>query len=205
MRFGSVPPAALGIVLAAGAGKRYGYPKALADNGAWLHRAATALRAGGCDAVLVLLGATGPAPQTVAIPEGAQPLWVPDWARGLSASLRTGLATAAKAGAEYAVIMPVDTPDVGPDTVARVLTAARDTPGGLARAVFHHTPGHPVALSRNHWAPIYAAAEGDSGARAYLTAHPGLTLVRCDDLATGIDHDYRPRDGSVSRSVRCRG
>jgi nicotine blue oxidoreductase len=46
-----------GIVLAAGAGTRYGMPKVLADEGGWLRRAVAALVDGGCDDGVVVLGA----------------------------------------------------------------------------------------------------------------------------------------------------
>ena len=47
----------LGVVLAAGAGRRFGGPKMLAAEGAWLRGAVAALRDGGCDAVAVCMGA----------------------------------------------------------------------------------------------------------------------------------------------------
>ena len=53
-------PTAIGLLLAAGAGTRMGRPKALVldDEGRpWLHRAIDALRDGGCDHVIVVLGA----------------------------------------------------------------------------------------------------------------------------------------------------
>ena len=34
-----------------------------------------------------------------------------------------------------------------------------------------------------------AAATGDSGARAYLSGHPDLTLIECGDLAVPDDVD----------------
>lgn len=191
-----------GIVLAAGAGTRYGRPKALAEGGAWLRGAVTALREGGCGRVFVVLGATGPARRSprgrwlvceapeIAIPEGAQPVWAADWAVGLAASLRTGLAAVAATPAEFAVVMPVDTPDVGADVVRRVLTAAREAPSGLARAVFDTRPGHPVVLGHKHWRAVSHTAQGNSGARAFLDARPDIVAVTCDDLATGRDHDY---------------
>ncbi|MBB5914321.1 nicotine blue oxidoreductase [Nocardia transvalensis] len=191
-----------GIVLAAGAGTRYGRPKALAEGGAWLRGAVAALRDGGCDPVYVVLGATGPPSvaadgrwlvcesPAIAIPEGAQPVWAADWAVGLAASLRTGLAAAARTPAEFAAIMPVDTPDVGADVVARVLAAARTAPSGLARAVFRGRPGHPVVLAHNHWTGVAHSAQGNFGARAFLDARPDIVAVTCDDLATGRDHDY---------------
>ncbi|MGB6276881.1 MAG: NTP transferase domain-containing protein, partial [Rhodococcus sp. (in: high G+C Gram-positive bacteria)] len=48
---------AVGVVLAAGAGTRYGSPKVLAHDGLWLKTAVQALRNGGCDRVVVVLGA----------------------------------------------------------------------------------------------------------------------------------------------------
>ncbi|WP_280270030.1 nucleotidyltransferase family protein [Nocardia wallacei] len=192
-----------GLVLAAGAGTRYGGPKVLAEGGAWLRGAVAALRDGGCGPVFVVLGATGPAlwsdgrwlvcesPAT-AVPDGARPVWAADWAVGLSASLRTGLAAVAHSpeGAGYAAVMPVDTPDVGADVVTRVLAAARTAPSGLARAVFHNRPGHPVVLHHKHWDAVLKTAQGNSGARSFLDARPDIVAVTCDDLATGRDHDY---------------
>ncbi|WP_342217242.1 NTP transferase domain-containing protein [Nocardia abscessus] len=86
--------------------------------------------------------------------------------------------------------MPVDTPDVGADVVARVLAAALAAPSGLARAVFHNTPGHPVVITHKHWNAISGSAAGDSGARAYLTGRNDMVCVTCDDLATGVDRDF---------------
>ncbi|MBF6172965.1 nucleotidyltransferase family protein [Nocardia blacklockiae] len=191
-----------GIVLAAGAGTRYGRPKVLAEGGAWLRGAVAALRDGGCGRVVVVLGATGPARRAadgrwlvcdapeIAIPEGAQAVWAADWAVGLAASLRTGLAAVAESPAQFTVVMPVDTPDVGPDVVARVLAAGRAAPSGLARAMFHNRPGHPVVLAHRHWSAVAGSAQGNFGARAFLDARPDIVAVTCDDLATGRDHDY---------------
>ncbi|WP_051407222.1 NTP transferase domain-containing protein [Nocardia sp. CNY236] len=179
-----------GIVLAAGAGTRYGRPKVLADDGAWLRATVRALEDGGCAAVMVVLGATGPTPQIVALPPGVRHVWAPDWATGLSASLRAGLGAVARTPAQYAAIMPVDTPDVGADVVTRVRTTALAASSGLARAVFQGAPGHPVVLAREHWGAVYQSATGDSGARTYLLERDDMVCVTCDDLATGVDRDF---------------
>src|SRR5690606_1140805 len=157
---------AVGIVLAAGAGTRYGYPKVLAEDGAWLRAAIAALRAGGCARVVVVLGATGPHHGGLGIPEGVEAVWAHDWARRLAASLRTGLAAAT--GGDYAVIMPVDTPDVGAAVVTRVVEAAIRAPSGLARAVFAGRPGHPVVIGHSHWVGVVAASTADQGAATYI-------------------------------------
>ncbi|MET7770681.1 nucleotidyltransferase family protein [Nocardia sp. NPDC005366] len=193
------PAVCAGIVLAAGAGTRYGFPKALAEGGAWLRAAVAALRDGGCDPVIVVLGATGPSPATVDLPPGAHHVWAADWATGMGASLRAGLKAAAATPARYAAIMPVDTPDVGPDVVTRVTAAALASEGGLARAVFRGTPGHPVVIGHKHWTSVWTAARGDSGARTYLSGREDMVCVTCDDLATGIDRDF-PATTPVDRS-----
>ncbi|MBW0275645.1 molybdopterin-guanine dinucleotide biosynthesis protein MobA [Nocardia sp. MH4] len=185
-----VPSACTGVVLAAGAGTRYGKPKALAEDGAWLRAAITALRDGGCDPVIVLLGATGPDPAVVGLPPGTEWRWVADWATGLSATVRAGLRAATAAGTRYVAFLPVDTPDIGADVVARVLAAARASESGLARAVFSDTPGHPAVIENKHWDAISAATVGDVGAGSYLGTSQDMVCVTCDDLATGNDRDF---------------
>ncbi|SNT45682.1 nicotine blue oxidoreductase [Rhodococcoides kyotonense] len=175
---------AIGVLLAAGAGSRYGSPKVLAHDGAWLDTAVSALRDGGCERVLVVLGAAD-AP----MPRGAEAVHAPQWRDGLSASLRAGLSGAGRAS--FAVVHVVDTPDVGFEVVRAVLDAARATPSHLARAVFGGVPGHPVVFGREHWDDVAAGAEGDSGAREFLRGRTDVVAVECSRWATGVDHDER--------------
>jgi CTP:molybdopterin cytidylyltransferase MocA len=173
---------AVGVVLAAGAGSRYGSPKVLAHDGAWLRTAVQTLADGGCDRVVVVLGAAD-AP----VPDGAVAVHAADWRIGMSASFTAGLAAASDA--DYVVVHVVDTPDVGPEVVHAVLDAAPRT--GLARAVFDGRPGHPVVLARRHLEAAAASASGDSGAREFLRGRDDVIAVECSQWATGIDHDYR--------------
>ena len=76
-------PAAAGVLLAAGAGTRFGMPKVLAERGAWLRAAVAALSGGGCDEVVVVLGAA-----VVDVPAPARAVIARDWRRGPGASLR---------------------------------------------------------------------------------------------------------------------
>jgi CTP:molybdopterin cytidylyltransferase MocA len=175
---------AVGVLLAAGAGTRYGGPKVLAHDGAWLRAAVAALREGGCAAVLVVLGAGG-ADAVQLLPAGADPVFAGQWAAGMSGSLRAGLAAAERTDADVAVLHLVDTPDVGAAVVARVLAARAP----LARATYHGSGGHPVLLHRMHWAAVAAAATGDHGARGFLRGRADVLAVECADLATGADID----------------
>jgi len=172
---------AAGVVLAAGAGTRFGMPKVLAAQGEWLTSAITALHHGGCADLVVVLGAA-----IVDVPAPARIVIATDWADGLSASLRAGLSAVA---ADYAVLHTVDTPDVGAAVVSRVLAAARSSTSGLARAVYGDAPGHPVVVANRHWAELLGGLHGDQGARAFLSARSDVVEVDCGDLATGRDID----------------
>jgi molybdenum cofactor cytidylyltransferase len=172
----------VGVLLAAGAGRRYGKPKVLVDR--WLSTAVTALRDGGCANVVLVLGAT-----QVPIPPGVTAISAPHWREGLSASVRTGLGQAQRMGAEYAVLHVIDTPDVGSAVVARVLDRALTSRSGLARAYFGGRPGHPVVIACRHWPGVLAAMSADSGARAYLRTRDDVEHVECSDLASGSDID----------------
>ncbi|KLO42090.1 molybdopterin-guanine dinucleotide biosynthesis protein MobA [Mycobacterium nebraskense] len=176
------PPHSVGILLAAGAGRRYGKPKVLVEG--WLDIAVDALRAGGCDDVIVVLGAA-----QVAAPPGVTAVRAERWRDGLSASVRTGLERADRMPADYAVLHVIDTPDVGPAVVARVLSRAIASPGGLARAAFGDRPGHPVVIARRHWPEVLAGLSGDQGAGAYLRTRNDVEIVDCADLAGGQDID----------------
>ncbi|SDS82108.1 nicotine blue oxidoreductase [Friedmanniella luteola] len=186
----------VGLLLAAGAGRRAGGPKALrrdADGTPWLSRAVRVLADGGCAPVVVVLGCAAPeaAALLAAHPlPGAdvRPVTHPGWADGLAGSLRCGLDAAAALGAAAVVVHLVDLPDVGADVVRRLLTVVPPEPEALARAGYHGRPGHPVLVGRAHLPALRETVSGDAGAQAYLSDHDAL-VVACDDLAGGHDVD----------------
>lgn len=183
-----------GLLLAAGAGRRMGGPKALvrgADGEPWLVRGVRVLCDGGCDQVDVVLGAAAEEALPLLEGTGAAAVVAADWADGMSASLRAGLASVQGTDATAVVVTLVDLPDVGPEVVRRLLA---EPPGAdtLRRAAYDGGPGHPVVLGRDHWAEIAARTRGDRGARDYLASR-AVELVECGDLAAGRDVD-RPED-----------
>lgn len=192
-------PLPTGLLLAAGAGRRMGQPKALVRSGdgeAWVVTAARVLHDGGCASVLVVAGAEAEAVARLVAPlPWADVVVAEQWAEGMGPSLATGLEALVATDATCAVVGLVDTPDVGAAVVHRVLAEVGTAPAALGRAAYQGVPGHPVVLGREHWAGVAESATGDRGARAYLAAHPHR-LVECGDLATGVDVDHAdPRRG----------
>jgi len=169
-----------------------GLPKALVhdvDGTSWVQHAVEVLTEGGCNGVTVVLGASADEAVRLLDGLGVDVVLAHDWAEGMSASLRAGLASLHGSDADAAVVSLVDTPDLTAAVVRRVLSE-REGDEALARASYHGRPGHPVVLGRAHWAAVTAGASGDAGARSYLAEHDTV-LVECGDLATGLDIDER--------------
>lgn len=177
------------MVLAAGAGRRFGRPKVTVAG--WLDIAVAALRDGGCSDVVVVLGAAH-----VTVGAGVTAVVTEHWADGMSASVRAGVIRADEMGADYVALHVVDTPDVGADVVARVIAAAVADPASVSRASFGERPGHPVVIGREHWGRMLPTLTGDHGAAKYLRT-VDVRLVECGDLATGQDID-EPREADPS-------
>jgi CTP:molybdopterin cytidylyltransferase MocA len=182
----------IGLVLAAGAGRRYGMPKALVlyQGRLLVQRAAATLAAGGCDDVLVVLGAEADRVRAAA-PDLRRTVENPDWPTGMASSLRAGLAAAAGTPAAAAVVLLVDMPGVTPPAVRRLVALA--DPGALAMGGYGNRRGHPVLLGRDHWAGVAATATGDRGARDYLRANDDIVrVVPVGDVADDTDIDVPP-------------
>lgn len=184
------PPAfpVAGIVLAAGAGRRFGMPKALVryEGSLLVERAVGILAEGGCAPVITVLGAAAEEIQRTARLTGVRIVTNPDWATGMGSTLRTGLQALTSTEVPAAMILPVDMPGVTPTAVRRV--AAHTSPEALAAASYGGQRGHPVLLGRTHWPGVTAASVGDTGARGYLRDRH-VTLVACEDVSDNFDID----------------
>lgn len=187
----------LGVLLAAGAGRRMGTPKVLLRDDAGVPRVARAIGAlldGGCDSVLVVTGASAQEATRLLDETGwsddpaVEVVVAKDWDEGMGASVRAGLSVAVATEASCALVSLVDLHDVGSDVVERVLALAPDEAATLARASYDGRPGHPVLLGRHHWAGVIESVRGDVGARDYLATNRAVS-VECGDLATGRDTD----------------
>ncbi len=178
-----------GVVLAAGAGTRFGGPKALArdDAGAWLPRACDLLAGAGCVPVVAILGAGAEEAKRL-LPKGAHGVIAPAWHEGIGASLHTALEAARAVHAEALLLTLVDLPGLQPEAVARVAAQWTGDPSVLARAVDGEAPGHPVLIGADHFARVLATVGGQRGAAHYLEAHHA-ELIDCTGLGVAADVD----------------
>ncbi len=176
-----------GLLLAAGAGSRFGGPKALVrfKGDLLVERGQRLLREGGCQPVLVAVGAQ--ADQVSG--HATWPVVVDDWQTGMGASLRAGLVALTDSPATAVVIALADQPLVGPQSVARLI-AAHHAGAVAAVATYGGKPRNPVLIARATWAEVADLAVADTGARPWLRAHPDLVVaVPCDGTGTPEDID----------------
>ncbi|MGF1471304.1 MAG: NTP transferase domain-containing protein [Rubrobacteraceae bacterium] len=178
------------IVLAAGAGTRFGGGKLLAPfAGRTLIGVALAgLREAPVDEIIVVAGEQAEELRGVGESYGVRVVENPDWEEGMSTSVRAGLA-ATQPGTRAAVVLLADQPLVGPEAVAR-LVAAFENGSDVAVATYDGAPRNPVVLSREVWPLLEEELSGDEGARGFIRGHPELvTRVPCDGVADPADVD----------------
>jgi len=181
----------IAVLLAAGAGTRLGRgPKALLPHRGrpLVEHVVNVLLDGGCDTVVVVLGAQADrvrAEASLDVP-GVRVVVNDSWETGMASSLQAGVAAAPEPvggpGAARVVVAHVDQPGVTPDDVARLLAAHRPgrvTASRWADAVDDGRPrwSHPLVLDAGLAAPAAASAVGDAGARGFLRAHADLIDV----------------------------
>jgi CTP:molybdopterin cytidylyltransferase MocA len=185
------PGAPAGVLLAAGAGTRFGRPKALVefDGEPLVTRGVALLRAGGCEPVLVVLGADSERVTAEADLTGAEVVVNARWATGMASSFVAGL-DALRGRAPAAVIALVDQPLVTPEVVRRLAAAWRDG-AAAAVAAYDGRPRNPVLLDASVWDEVSASVSGDEGARDWLRANPRAVAVECADVGAPHDVDTR--------------
>jgi CTP:molybdopterin cytidylyltransferase MocA len=180
-----------GLILAAGAGRRLGGPKALVSlHGELLvERAVRTVTNGGCDPVLVVLGSHADEVLARADLGTARVVLADNWSEGMGASLRAGLEAAEAMDCKAVAVTLVDQPLVSAAALRRLSDAWRA--GAVAAvATYDRQPRNPVVLDRSIWAEVSATAVGDVGARGWLRHHSDQVVeVACDDIGDPADID----------------
>jgi molybdenum cofactor cytidylyltransferase len=185
------------IVLAAGASRRFGRPKQIVvHRGRPLVRLAVeAMLDGGCEPVLVIVGAYADRVARTIEDLPAEIVPNPSWSDGMASSIRRGVERAARGPVVEGVLLaPSDLPEIDADVVRRLLAAARGGPdrdARIAACTYAGTIGLPVVFPRSCFGRLLAL-EGDRGAKAILLEERGA-VARVDWPAGAADID-RPAD-----------
>ncbi len=171
------PSRTAAIVLAAGAGSRFGGGKLLAPLAGRpvLTHVLEAVRAAGLAETVVVLGHQAAAIEAAIPWAGEQRVLNPSPDEGLASSLRVGFAALAASADLDAVFVVLGDQPLLDRAVLRALLAA-DTPAGRAFVVPRYVGGggaNPVLVLRAGW-PRVAEARGDQGLGPILAAHPEL-------------------------------
>lgn len=174
-----------GLILAAGAGTRFGErSKLLAElEGRPLleHAVAAACAVVELQRVVVVVGAAADEILDRVDFLRAEPVVCPEWSEGQSASLRCGIEFLTReAGVSRVVVTLGDQPRVSAELIARFVG---EPPG--TRAVYGGVPGHPVVLGPVQLRAI-AGVRGDKGARELLG---GGNTIECGDSSAVRDVD----------------
>jgi molybdenum cofactor cytidylyltransferase len=179
------------IVLAAGASSRMGTNKLLAQIGGrpMIRRIADAALASDASPIVVVTGKD--ADEVRAALAGCDVRFVdnPEFARGLSTSLKCGL-TALPEHCDGAAILLGDMPEIDPALIDRLIAAFQPTEDrAICVATRRGKRGNPVLFARRFFAEM-EAIEGDVGARGLIGAYPELVCeVEAGTDAPLIDID----------------
>ncbi len=180
----------VGLVLAAGAARRMGRPKQLAELGGrpLLEHVLTALACPAVDRVVVALGARAGEVAARVDLHGAATVVVSDWDQGMGHVLAQAVGRLGP-DCQAVVVLLGDQPLVTPAAVERVVRRWRSGAGPVVGAAYGGRPGHPKLFDRAVLGEL-ARLGGDSGARDLLAAHPDwVTAVEVGDVASDIDID----------------
>jgi len=179
-----------GILLAAGAGSRFGGDKllhSLDDGVAIAAHAARNLIAATPEVIAVVRWGDFPLSDMLE-QEGCQVSMFKGAAHGMGASLAHGIGQARSA--DGWVIALADMPRISPDTI-KIVIAALQEGASIVAPVRKGERGHPVGFGAQLRDELLAL-DGDQGARAVVERHRATArLIECDDPGILLDIDRK--------------
>jgi molybdenum cofactor cytidylyltransferase len=182
-----------GIVLAAGASRRFGSQKLLADVGGMplVRRTVEMLLEASLDEIIVVVGSNGLAVASALAGLSVRIVTNTAYSAGMSTSLRVGL-DALPAAAEAALVALADQPRVGPEIVDRLVERYRADRPAIVAPLYRGVRGNPVLFDRSLFAELRAVS-GDEGGRSVVARDPARValLEFAREMPADID---RPED-----------
>jgi molybdenum cofactor cytidylyltransferase len=183
-------PSIAGIILSGGASRRMGTPKALLrfQNETFLDRLIGVFSAV-CDPIIVVVGQHADQIRS-GIERGREVLFAvnPDPDRGMLSSLQCGL-DLVPPGADAAMFLPVDHPQIQVSTVATLAARFRSDRAPVIVPTYAGEHGHPVCIARQLIAELLALRPEDK-ASDVIHRHVSQTVyVEVPDRAVVSDVD----------------
>jgi molybdenum cofactor cytidylyltransferase len=161
----------VGLLLAGGGARRFGSQKLVAPfDGKPLVRHAAESLAHATDDLIVVVGSDAAAVTEALGDIEARIVENPDWGRGLSSSIRCGVA-ATPPEAEALVITLGDEPLVSASAIRAVVATWRQTGQPIVVARYAGENGHPVLFAASTFGEL-SALEGDAGAKRVINRAP---------------------------------
>ena len=180
---------AAALVLAAGAGKRFGGQKLLAElHGTPILQFPLDLaHAAGLRPVVVVLGRDVPAFERALTWRDEIRVVNPRPDQGISTSVRLGLDAITRTNATRAVVLLGDQPRLSAAQLDAILATPVDESRPIVVPRYSGVPGNPVLLERAAW-PLAAQLRGDSGMAQLFATNRGLVrYVDIDGANPDID------------------
>ena len=180
--------AAGAVIIGAGAGKRFGGPKAVAtlpDGRRFLDAVVeTAVLANLSPVIAVLLpGVLAPAGLRVVVNSTSESEQI--------VSVRLGLAQLTNTPVEAALVWPVDHPFVQLDSILALLDGARRSNASIVVPTHDGRRGHPTFFHRDTWRELMTIGSG--GARAVIQ-RPAQRVLEVPVPDAGVVHGINTRD-----------
>jgi CTP:molybdopterin cytidylyltransferase MocA len=176
------------VIVGAGAGTRFGGPKAeatLGDGRRFLDAIVETAKSAGLDPIVAVLPPGVAAPVGVRVVVNAKP------ASEQIVSARLGLAQLTNAPVSSALLWPVDHPFVNLESVLAIMDAARRTGAHIVIPTYESRRGHPAWFHRETWRELMTIPDG--GARGVIHADPSR-VAEVEVRDRGVLRDIDTRD-----------